>query len=186
MTKRVTILLANGFEEIEAITPIDVLRRAGASVCIMSIEDKKNVQGAHHISVEADTLFDSELIMASDMIVLPGGMPGTKNLMAHRGLSALLPLFNETGRYLAAICAAPTILGKLKLLEGRSATCFPGFENQLLNAKLSNRPVVVDKNIITARGAGVSLEFSLKLVNILFGEDTFKALYSKMQCHYIC
>lgn len=169
------LFLANGFEEIEALCPLDLLRRAGLEVTTVGIGGE-TVCGSHGITVAADipdTLFhDSN----PDMLILPGGMPGAKNLDESRVVDAALRVAARKGAYLAAICAAPMVLGKRNLLEGKRATCFPGFENELLGATLAEERVVRDGNIITAKGMGVALEFGLALVAALKGEEAAAAL----------
>jgi 4-methyl-5(b-hydroxyethyl)-thiazole monophosphate biosynthesis len=164
------IFLAEGFEEIEAIAPIDILRRGGIEVITVSISNKNEVYGSHGIPVKADTLFKEIDFSTADLLCLPGGMPGTKNLDNHQELKDLIVRHANSGKNLGAICAAPSILGKLGLLNGKEAICFPGFEDQLIGAKLSNKKVVRDGNIVTAKAAGVAVEFDLKLVEILKGK----------------
>ncbi|HEY6913435.1 MAG TPA: DJ-1 family glyoxalase III [Paludibacter sp.] len=162
--------LANGFEEIEAIAPIDIFRRANIEVITVSISDNKEVAGAHGVSVLADNLF-SEIDFNGDFLIfLPGGMPGTKNLDAHEGLKNLINTQVKAGKPIAAICAAPSILGKMGLLEGKEAICYPGFENQLLGAKISEKKIVKSGTISMAKGAGVTIQFALKLVEDLKGK----------------
>jgi len=164
------VFLADGFEEIEAITPIDILRRADVEVTTISISNNKEVRGAHGIIVSADCLFSQADFSNNDLLILPGGMPGTKNLDAHEGLKKLIRLQVEKGKKLAAICAAPSILGKMGFLEGKEAICYPGFENQLFGATLSEEKIVKSGLIITAKGAGVAVDFALKLVEELKGK----------------
>ncbi len=165
------VFLADGFEEIEAITPIDILKRAEIELVTVSISDNKMVSGAHKVVIMADVLFSEVDFTANDLILLPGGMPGTSNLDAHEGLKKLLLQQAINGKYIAAICAAPSILGKLQLLNSKEAVCYPGFENQLLGAIVLDKSVIVSGNIITAKGAGVALEFALKLVEVLKGKE---------------
>jgi len=166
------LFLADGFEEIEAIAPIDILRRADIQVITVSVQPHKEVCGAHGIKVLADILFDESDYSDNDLLVLPGGMPGTKNLEAHNGLKALLQNQVQQGKCLAAICAAPSVLGKLGLLDAKEAICYPGFEPYLLGAILSDQKVVQSGNVITAMGAGVAVLFALKLVEVLCGKDS--------------
>lgn len=164
------IFLANGFEEIEAITPIDLLRRAEIEVISISISNSKTVIGAHNISIQADALFSEINFEDADVLILPGGMPGTKHLDAHAGLKEILESQAIQGKLTAAICAAPSILGKMNLLEGKEAVCYPGFENQLIGATISESKVVQSGSIITAKGAGVALQFSIKIIEHLKGK----------------
>lgn len=169
--KRIYLFLATGFEEIEAIATIDVLRRASLDVKSVSISGDLKVTGAHAISVEADCLFAEVDLIEAGMLILPGGMPGTKNLNAHEGLKAALVQFAKADRPIAAICAAPMILGQLGLLEGKEATCYPGNEVHLKGAILSEYMIVQDGNIITASGPGVAIEFALQIVEHFLGEE---------------
>lgn len=165
------VFLAKGFEEIEAITPIDILKRAGIEVETVSISNSKEVVGAHGIIVVADYIFDDADLTDADLIFLPGGMPGTTNLDAHEGVKALVQQQLYDKKLLAAICAAPSIIGKMGFLKGKEAICYPGFENLLEGATISKHSVVKDGNIITGKGAGVAVQFALKLVEELKGKD---------------
>ncbi len=164
------VFLADGFEEIEAIAPIDIMRRADIEVTTISISNKNEVLGAHGITIIADNLFTEVDFSNSDLLFLPGGMPGTKNLDAHLDLKKLLQNQAERGKYIAAICAAPSILGKMGLLEGIEAICYPGYENLLLRAIISEKKIVKSDFILTANGAGVAVEFALRLVEELKGK----------------
>ncbi|MBR7151041.1 MAG: DJ-1/PfpI family protein [Clostridia bacterium] len=171
------LFLANGFEEVEALCPLDLLRRAGLAVTTVGVGGDVIV-GAYGIAVQADvpdTLFhDSK----PDMIILPGGMPGTKHLDESRTVDAALRAANANGAYLAAICAAPMVLGKRGYLKGKEATCFPGFEEYLEGATLSKARVVTDGRTVTAAGMGVAMEFGLALVALLQGKDAAERLRS--------
>lgn len=170
-------LLANGFEEIEALTPVDVLRRAGLDVKTCSIGEK-GVMGAHGIEVFSD-LSPSEIDPADvDMLILPGGMPGATNLDASPLTDALIESVLSKGGRLAAICAAPLVLGRRGLLEGKNATCYPGFESELSGANVTGEGVVTDGNITTAKGMGVALDFALELVRLTVGEDKAREISS--------
>ncbi|HJV76827.1 MAG TPA: DJ-1 family glyoxalase III [Paludibacter sp.] len=164
------IFLADGFEEIEAIAPIDIFRRAEFEVTTISISNSKTVKGAHGISVVADSLFSEADFTDNDILYLPGGMPGTKNLDAHEGLKNLIRKQVLEDRHIAAICAAPSILGKMGLLKGKEAICYPGYEDQLQGAILSDNKTVKSGSIHTAKGAGVAVQFALKLVEELKGK----------------
>ncbi len=167
MTKNVCVFLADGFEEIEALTVVDVLRRAGILVTTVSVTEAQVVHGAHGIDVLADQLFDKVHYSEQDMFVLPGGMPGTKNLAAHEGLKAVLETAYQEEKFIAAICAAPSVLGKYGMLNGRKATSYPGFEDTLEGAEVLQDPVVQDGFVITSRGMGTALKFALQLVAVL-------------------
>ena len=170
--KKVFIFLANGFEEIEAIAPIDILRRAELDVITVSISDSKTVAGAHGIKVEADQLFTETTFGENDYYVLPGGYDGMLNLSAHQGVNELLTKQHNAGKKLAAICASPSVLGKLGILEGKEAICYPGFEGNLTGATISKNSVVEDGNVITGKGPGVAVQFALKIVESLKGKET--------------
>lgn len=167
--KRVFVFLADGFEEIEGMTAVDILRRAGVETETVSISGSREVKGSHGIVVEADTLFP--VSGEADMLVLPGGMPGTLNLKAHEGLKNLLLTYDREDKYIAAICAAPTILSELGMLEGREACAYPTFENELNCRSVKKVPVVVDGHIITGRGMGAAIPFALKLTELLCGKE---------------
>lgn len=166
------VFLAKGFEETEAITPIDLLRRSGKEVRTVGVGDK-TVVGSHGIPVVADITADEIVLDDSlEMIVLPGGMPGTLNLEKDRYVQSAIDFCSGKGRFIGAICAAPSILGHKGLLRGKKAICYSGFEDQLEGAQVvSGAKVVRDGNIITARGAGVAVEFGLKLVETLISES---------------
>lgn len=174
---KVYLFLANGFEEIEGLTVVDVLRRGGVEVTTVSITGKKQIMGSHKIPVEADVVFEDEHdYMDADMIVLPGGLQGTNALMAHEGVRELLYYYRNEEKYVSAICAAPSVLGMNGLLKGKEATCYPGFEDKLLGAVKSDKPVVQDGKIVTGEGMGVSVEFALKLLELLQGADKAKEI----------
>lgn len=171
--------LADGFEEIEALCPVDIMRRAGLSVVTVGI-GKKEIVGAHGICVTAD-IADCELdfnkFNDTELIFLPGGMPGTKNLDASDTVHNAIDLATKQDVYIAAICAAPMILGKKGLLNGKSAVCYPSFEEYLVGATIpSNKRLVTDGKIITAMGMGVSHELGLEIVKIFCGEEKAKTL----------
>ena len=176
MSKDILIHLATGFEEIEAITIIDVLRRANLSVKTVSITNKLDVEGAHQITIVADQLFEETNYDQAEMIVLPGGMPGTSNLQQHEGLAEKIIQFNRNKRAIAAICAAPSVLGVHGILDGKKAVCYPGVESKLTGATILHTPFITDGNIITGRGVGTALEFSLELVRILKGNQLAASL----------
>lgn len=174
------MFLANGFEEVEALCPLDLLRRAGLEVTTVGVGGE-SVCGSHGISVACD-IPDTHFRDADpDMIILPGGMPGTKNLDASPVVESAIRAALRKDSYLAAICAAPMILGKRGILNGREATCFPGFEGYLDGATVSEKYVVRDGKIITARGMGVALDFGLELVAALKGGDVANELRSSVQ-----
>lgn len=164
---RVYIFLANGFEEIEGLTVVDLLRRANVDIQMVSIEESIQVTGSHNITVNADCLYKDAKFDDADMLVLPGGMPGTINLLHHAGLVEKIKEFHKNGKWLAAICAAPSVLGACGVLTGKKACCYPGFEDKLLGATIEYQPVIHDGNVITSRGMGVANDFGLKLIEVL-------------------
>lgn len=170
------VFFAKGFEEIEAITVVDVLRRAGFSITMVSITGAREVTGAHGIPVITDELFEYVDHQGADMLVLPGGMPGTTNLAACSKLGDLLKKYHSEEKWVAAICAAPSVLGGLGILKGLKATCYPGFEPQLEGAEILHAPVVQDGHVVTSRGAGTALEFALKLVEVAVGVEKARNL----------
>jgi 4-methyl-5(b-hydroxyethyl)-thiazole monophosphate biosynthesis len=176
----VFIHLATGFEEIEAITIVDVLRRAGLDAKTVSITGNYMVKGAHDVEIKADLLFEEANYNNCHMIILPGGMPGTTNLAKHEGLEGQIKRFAEEGRLLAAICAAPMVFGGLNLLEGRTAVIYPGMEDHLKGANIGEGNVAIDKNIITSRGPGTAMEFALTLAEILKDKTVAKNLRKAM------
>lgn len=164
MKKKIAVHLADGFEEIEAISIIDVLRRAELEVLVVSVTGKLEVSGAHQIKVIADILFEGVNYEELFMIVLPGGMPGASNLEAHAGLKKKIKQFDQQNRPLAAVCAAPLVFGNLGILNGKQAVCYPGYEKYLKGAEVLTVPVVESGNVITGRGIGSVLEFALMIV----------------------
>lgn len=167
--KRVNVLLADGFEEVEALTVVDLLRRAKVYVDTVSIMEDYTVHGSHGINVQTEDLFEEADFGEADMVVLPGGMPGTTNLKAHSGVRKVVTDFAAEGKYVAAICAAPTILADLGLLKGRRVTCYPAMEKEIQGAVITRAPVTVDGNLITSWGVGTAIDFALELIQILEG-----------------
>ena len=170
---KTAIFLAKGFEEMEVACPTDILRRAAVDVITVSISDTKQVEGAHNITFTADVLFDDIDFNEIEMIVLPGGMPGAANLANHTQLCGKILDFADADKRIAAICAAPSVvLGGLNLLKGKEAICYPGFEAGMRAGKISEKSVVTDGFITTAKGPGVAVLFALELVKIIKGELT--------------
>lgn len=169
--KEVKVFLADGFEEIEGLTVVDILRRAGLKVETVSIMDDENITGAHQIELKADNTFDKADFSDCDMLVLPGGMPGTLHLKEHDGLCELLVKFHDEKKYVAAICAAPSVLGGLGILKGKKACCYPSFEKALDTEFVVFDPVAHDGNVITSRGMGTAIPFALKLTEVLCGKE---------------
>lgn len=168
----VIVFLATGFEETEAIATIDVLRRAGINATTVSISGDYDVTSAHNVTIIADTLFEETDFSQIDVLVLPGGMPGAKNLKEHKGLRTLLTAFSkDTNKYIGAICAAPMVLGDLGILNGKKATTYPGFESELKGATYTAEATTIDGRIITGKGPGFAFEFGLILVEIIAGKE---------------
>ncbi len=162
---------ADGFEEIEGLTVVDLLRRAGIEIETVSVTDKPEVTSSHNITVKTDKIFSEINIDKADVLFLPGGVPGTPNLAAHEGLVQALKVFNQSGKRIAAICAAPSILGELGMLHGKKATCYPGYEDKLLGAEYVREKAVTDGNITTARGMGATIDLGLELIRILVSRE---------------
>ena len=169
--KKALVFLAEGFEEVEALTVVDVLRRGGVEVTTMSITEDPYVDGAHGIEVLADADNEYEIDDA-DMIVLPGGMPGASNLRASAVVCDGVLSFVKAGKLVGAICAAPFVLGELGVLNGKKATCYPGFEDKLLGAAYTATRVQRDGNIITGNGPSSALPFALALLAAITDDDT--------------
>lgn len=184
MKKQICVFLADGFEEIEGLTVVDLLRRAGVEVTSVSVTGQLRIHGAHGIHVQADKLFEEVDYREKDMVVLPGGMPGTIHLGEHEGVREVLSQFYRDEKYIAAICAAPTILGKAGMLKGRKATCYAGMEDALLDAEVVTTPVAVSDFIITSRGLGTAIDFSLELIKVLLGEEKAAEIKKSIIYHW--
>jgi 4-methyl-5(b-hydroxyethyl)-thiazole monophosphate biosynthesis len=174
------LFLENGFEEVEALASVDILRRAGAELKTVG-EGSRAVTSAHGVTVMADIDESGVSLGNMEMVILPGG-PGTANHEKSHTACDSLRFCAENGRYIGAICAAPSVLGHLGLLRGHSAVCYPGFEKELGAEKVLYDPVCVSSKIITARGAGVAVDFALKLVEVLYGAEKSKEIRNSIQC----
>ena len=174
------LFLASGFEEIESIVVIDILRRSNMEITIVSIEKQLEVTGSHHITIKTDVIFENVIFENIEWLILPGGMPGTTNLNKHEKLKEIIKKHYEKGGSIAAICAAPLILGAMNLLQGKSAICYPGYESHLKGALLSHEKVVDAGNIVTAKGAGVTIPFALKIVEKSKGMDKAQEIANKI------
>lgn len=174
------IFLADGFEEIEALTVVDLLRRAGIEISMVSIMGRKSVTGSHKITVEADELFDEADFGSADMLILPGGMPGTSNLFGCDALKEKIKEFYDQKKLLAAICAAPTVYGKMGLLDGVRACCYPGCETDLKGADVQTTEVTKDGNFITSRGMGTAIPFGLAIIEQFQGKEAADAMAKKI------
>ena len=176
--------LAEGFEEIEAVTIIDVLRRAGAKVTTVYLEQNP-ITGSHGISILADKNIEGITASDFDCIALPGGMPGSKNLKEDKRVIELIRELNEKGKIIAAVCAAPIVLGQTGILVGKQATCFPGYESYLTGASIVPAPVVRDGRIITGKGPGCALPFSIELIEAIYGKEAAANLKDTMQIYWM-
>ncbi|HZK03357.1 MAG TPA: DJ-1 family glyoxalase III [Bacteroidaceae bacterium] len=177
----VYIFLADGFESIEAVVPLNMLRRANIDVTAVSITGNLSVKSSLNTFLIADQLFENVDFTNSKMIILPGGQPGATNLMNHEGLKRLITEFAEAGKPLAAICAAPVVLGKLGVLNGRRATVYPGYESLLKEAKVTGNFVEVDENIITAVGPAASFDFTGAIIKLLKGDEVLDKVRKDMR-----
>lgn len=176
----VYIFLAKGFEAIEMITPLDMLKRAGVSVCTVSVTGDRMVPSSQGIEIKADALFADCTFADAQMLILPGGQPGTDNLTAFTPLRELLAGFMEQGKPVGAICAAPMVLGKAGLLKGRKATCYPGCEGELTGAECTEAFVQQDGNLITATGPAAAVEFANAIIRLLCGTEVQESVCEKM------
>ena len=177
MNKHAIIILADGFEEVEAITPIDMLRRAGIKVTLIGLTSL-DVRGSHDIIVKTDMLFDS-FSGDFDALILPGG-PGHKNLLDSQKIIRLVVNAHRQNKLCAAICAAPSVLGKAGIMKGKKATCFPGYEDTLGGAIFVDKKAVTDNNIITSRGAGTAVDFALEIITWLIDKNTADSVAAKI------
>lgn len=168
---KVAVFLADGFEELEAVTVVDILRRGEVNVLTVSIMPDLKVVGSHGIEFTADKMFDANALKDFDMVVLPGGLGGMNNLKAHEGVNAICREFASGDKYVCAICAAPTVLGCAGILRGRTAVCYPGFEKYLEGATIGNGNVVTDGKIITSKGPGTAIEFAFELLTVIKGKE---------------
>ena len=176
------VFLADGFEEIEALAPVDVMRRAGLSVTTVSVTNNQIVIGAHGIPVVADAMFDELNYTDASLLFLPGGLPGATNLEAHAGLCQLLTAkATQEDVVISAICAAPLVLGGLGLLNGKRATCYPGFEDTMQGAEYTAEKVTVDGNIFTACGPAAAWDLGFTFVKHFCGDGKAEELRKGMQ-----
>ncbi|MBR6769779.1 MAG: DJ-1/PfpI family protein [Lachnospiraceae bacterium] len=182
---KVCAFFAEGYEEIEALAAVDLLRRVGIETETVSVTGEYIVMGSHGIPVKMDRLLEELDFHGVDVLMLPGGMPGTKNLEACEPLMNQLDAFYQKNKIIAAICAAPSILGHKGMLKGRRACAYPGFEAQLEGAEISDKPVEIAGNIITSRGMGCAIDFGLAIVEILLGREQAAELADRIvYTHY--
>jgi len=173
---KIAVFFAEGYEEIEALAVVDVCRRLNIEIDMVSVTGEKTVTGSHGISVGMDKLFAEVDCAEYDMLVLPGGMPGTRNLEACEPLMAQIDAFYESGKYIGAICAAPSVFGHRGILKGRKACCYPGFESHLEGAEVTAGPVEVDGNVVTSRGMGTAIDFGLTIGGLFVEQEKVEAL----------
>ena len=178
---KVYVFLADGFETVEALAPVDVMRRAGLQVTTVSIMGRSNVVSAQNVTVVADLLFEDVVFDDASALVLPGGGVGTDNFSAHEPLRALLVDACSRGLLVAAICAAPMVFGRIGILKGKKATCYPGCESDLFDAEYTAAAVEQDGNIITACGPGASFDFGFAIIERFCGAGVVETLRSQMQ-----
>ncbi len=178
--KNIYVFLGDGFETIEALTAVDVLRRGGADVKTVSIMDKITVLSSHSVEVKADIMLDEAELENSDMMILPGGLGGTNNIKANKKLIEALKAQAEKGKYVCAICAAPSALGINGILKGKKTTVYPGFEEEMTGCSVMGENVVKDGNIITGKGPGMAVEFAFALLEAAKGEEAVKQVKAGM------
>lgn len=175
------VFLADGFETVEALAVVDILRRAGVETVTVCVSQKNEIISAQKIVVRADKMLDEEEYTDADIVFLPGGMPGTRNLEANDKVLDIVKKQYESGKIVTAICAAPSILGHLNILQGKRATCYPGFEKDLYGAELMTERVVEDGNVITSRGMGTAVDLGLTLVKRVCGSEASEKIASGIQ-----
>lgn len=180
MEKQIYVFFADGFEDIEAMATVDILRRAGLCVTTVSVMGEKTVHSAFGTPVICDEVFEKVDFTAAYLLVLPGGMPGAANLAGHKGLAEVIRRHVDAGKPYAAICAAPMVYGKLGLLKGKKATCYPGFEQHLEGADYTGALVETDGNLITGKGPGATFLFALAIVRFVCGEAKVAELKAGM------
>lgn len=178
---KIYTFLADGFETVEALAVVDILRRAKHEVVTVAVSDKQDILSAQNIVVKADEMLSDKLYDDADILFLPGGMPGTRNLEAAEKVVSAVRRQYEAGKWVAAICAAPSIFGHMGILEGRKATCFPGFEKDLEGAEHVTDRVVVDDNVITSKGMGTAIDLGLVMVEKLSGAELSENIASGIQ-----
>lgn len=169
--KKTMMLFAEGFETVEALMVVDILRRGGVEVTMTSITEEETVTSAQNITIQMDATMGELDLAQYDAVILPGGMPGTTHLGESEAVKKTLFAMNEAGKLVAAICAAPGVLGRHGLLQGKNACSYPDHECNLIGASVSREPVVVDGNIVTSRGLGTAMEFGFKLLELLEGKE---------------
>ncbi len=165
--KKAAVFFADGFEEIEAITQVDLLKRANIYTVMVSITENKLVEGAHGIKINTDMTIDKNILNDLDAVIFPGGMPGTENLYKCDDVKEIINYFNINKKLIAAICAAPMIFGQMGILKGKKACAYPGFEKYLKEAIVEYKNVCIDQNIITSRGVGTAIDFAAAIIEYI-------------------
>ena len=178
---KVTVFIADGTEETECLTIVDLLRRAGIDVRLVSIMETEKIVSSHKVTIIADGQFDTEDYSDSDMLFVPGGMPGVTNMLSHEGLIELIRSFDAQGKRLGAVCAGPSVLGKAGVLKGKKATCFPGWEDKLDCGEYTGSLVETDGRIITGRGLGACIDEGLEIIRSLKGEEAAEDIKRRIQ-----
>lgn len=184
MGKKIGIFVANGCEEVEVLTVVDILRRGNVDITMISITEVAEVTSSRQVTFRTDTVKSAVTFGKLDGIILPGGMPGTLNLKADETVQQVIRDFAREGKLVAAICAAPHVLGEAGLLKGKKATCHPGFEEQLIGAAFLEEPVVTDENIITSRGMGTAIPFGLEILRYLKGQEAVEKVCTGLVYSY--
>ncbi len=178
---KVTVFITDGTEESECIIAVDLLRRAGIDTELVSCSGSREILSSHKIRITADKTFEEASFDDSDMLFIPGGKAGVANLSSHKGLIELLKRQAADGKYIAAVCAGPSIPGMSGLLKGKKATCFPGWEDKLIGAEYTGEGVTADGKLLTGRGLGYSIDLALKMIEVLSGKDTAFQIKRKIQ-----
>lgn len=178
---KATVFITDGTEEVECLTTVDLLRRAGVETQLVAVSDKREILSSHKVLITADLAFDEASYDDSDLLFIPGGMPGTVNMTAHEGLRSLLKRFADEDKYIAAVCAGPSVLGSAGLLKDKRATCFPGWEDKLFAKETTGEGVVTDGKILTGRGLGFSIDLALEIIKVLEGEEKASDIKGRIQ-----
>lgn len=178
---KVYAFVADGTEEVELLTVVDLLRRGKVDVEVITINKEPLVVSSHKVKIVADDVFEHINFDDGDALFIPGGVPGTPNLEAHEGLKKLIQKYYDEGKLVTAICAAPSILGHMNILNGRNATCFPGYEEDLYGANVTGGKVEQDGNVITAKGLGAAIDLGLQMLKVLVNEETSNTIGKKIQ-----
>lgn len=178
--ERIAIFFAEGYEEIEGLTVVDICRRSGLYIDMVSVNGERKVKGSHDITVEMDKVFEELDFDQYDMLVLPGGLKGTQGLESHEGLMKQIDDFYANGKYIAAVCAAPSIFGHRGILKGKRACSYPSFESHLEGAEVTAGPVEIADHVITSRGMGTSIDFALAIVSVFCGQQAADEMAEKI------